>query len=264
MNTPEAPLIADHLSALLENCALAREILVFEETASTNNLVAQLGRDGAGGGMVVFAETQTAGRGRLGRKWESAPRQGLWFSILMRPHFSLPSWTRLTTWAAVGVATGIETATGCRAFIKWPNDIYLGGKKAVGILSESHAGKEAFAVVGIGVNVNQTEFPEPISDTATSLRLAAGHPFDRSLVAVSILRELDRWSGKLGTGFPDIIAEAEARSHLRGRHVSMVWGDRVITGIAGSLDENGALRVTTSEGEQVVVASGEVTAMETL
>jgi len=256
---PPDLLLADDLLALLEGCELVREIQVIEETDSTNNVVAQLGHAGAGEGLVVFAETQTAGRGRLGRKWESASRQGLWFSMLMRPHFPMPSWTRLTTWAAVGVASGIEAATGCQTAIKWPNDIYIGGKKVVGILIETHAGKEAFAVVGIGVNVNQTGFPEPISSTATSLRLAAGHPLERPQVAVSILRALDHWSRKLDSGFFEIVAAAEERSYLRGRRVEMLSGDGTITGIAGNLDENGALRVTTPGREEVTIASGEVT-----
>jgi len=252
-------LIADDLSGMLEDCKLVREILVFEETDSTNNVVTQLGRNSAGEGLVVFAETQKAGRGRLGRKWESASRKGLWFSLLMRPRFPMQTWTRLTTWAAVGAATGIEEVTGCRTAIKWPNDIYIEGKKVVGILSESHAGREAFAVVGIGVNVNQTDFPEPISKTATSLALAAGHPLDRQEVAAAILRGLDHWSRKLEDGFSEIVAAAEERSYLRGRRVELLFGDRTLTGIAGSLDENGALLVITPDGAQVSVASGEVT-----
>ena len=258
-NQPSS-LNAGELSALLKDCRLAREIIVLDETGSTNEVVTQLGREGAGEGLIVFAETQTAGRGRLGRKWESAPGQGLWFSILMRPPFSMPTWTRLTTWAAVGVAIGIEKVAGCRTTIKWPNDIYIGGKKTVGILSEIRAGNEPFAVVGIGVNINQTSFPESISDTATSLRLAAGKPVDRTLAAVSILRELDHWNDKLDAGFQEIIAAAEARNHLRGRRVEMSSGGENISGIAGTLDENGALNVTTNDGRMVTVASGEISA----
>jgi len=251
-------LIADDLSSRLEACKLVREILVFEETDSTNHLVTEAGHHGAAEGLVIFAETQKAGRGRLGRKWESSPRQGLWFSILMRPGFALPSWTRLTTWAAIGVATGIEAATGCQTAIKWPNDIYIGGKKVVGILSESHADKEPFAVVGIGININQTDFPEPISTTATSLRIASGSPLDRTQVAVKILMGLDYWSQKLETGFPEIIAAAEARSYLRGRRVEMTGSNESLIGIAGELDPSGGLQVITLDGKQITVTSGEV------
>lgn len=255
-------LIADDLIAMLEDCPLIREIIVLEETDSTNNVVTQLGRTGAGEGLVAFAETQSAGRGRLGRAWESAPRQGLWFSLLLRPRFPLPEWTRLTTWAAVGVAMGIESVIGRKTSIKWPNDVFIDGKKAVGILIESHAGREEFAVIGIGVNVNQVEFPTSISKTATSLRIAGGRPFDRQEVAVAILGELDRWKRKLESGFFEIVAAAEERSYLRGCRVEMRSGPDVISGIAGELDENGALRVRTSNGDCVVISSGEVTIAE--
>ena len=170
----------------------------------------------------------------------------------------MPSWTRLTTWAAVGVATGIESATGCLTAIKWPNDIYIDGKKAVGILSESHAGKESFAVIGIGLNVNHTDFPESISSTATSLRIATGKQWDRTEIAAEILWSLDRWSQKLETGFSEMIAAAEARSYLRGRRVEMTGGNEPLVGIAGELDPTGALQIITPEGEQITVASGEV------
>lgn len=252
-------LIADDLAAMLDDCPLVREILVLEKTDSTNNLAAQLGRQGAKAGLVVFAETQTAGRGRLGRKWESEPRQGLWFSLLLRPGFTMPLWTRLTIWAAVGAAAGIEAATGLRATIKWPNDVYLNGRKAAGILIESHAGMGGFAVVGIGVNVNQSAFPEPIAGTATSLRLAAGRGFDRQQVAVAILRGLDHWSQELESGFASIVASAEERSHLRGCWVEMRLEETVIAGIVENLDENGGLNVRKSDGSLAVITSGEVT-----
>ena len=162
-----SPLLnAEALGALLPLARrVGREILVLAETGSTNDVAAQLGRAGAPEGLVVFAERQTAGRGRLGRKWESAAHKGLWFSLLLRPTFALADWARLTTWAAVGIARGLEEALpGFRAAVKWPNDIYLLGKKAVGILCESVAGPGGYAVVGIGVNVNHTreDFPQEL------------------------------------------------------------------------------------------------------
>ena len=96
-----------------------------------------MAREGAAEGLVIFAETQTAGRGRLGRRWESDSHKGLWFSVLLRPRFSTALWTRIATWAAVAIAEAIEAETACRAQIKWPNDIYIGGKKVTGILIES-------------------------------------------------------------------------------------------------------------------------------
>ena len=106
--------------------------------------------------------------------------------------------------------------------------------------------------------MNQTDFPEPISNTATSLRLASGTVLDRSKIAAEILLALDRWSQKLETGFPEIIAAAEARSFLRGHRVEMTNGTERLVGIAGELDPAGGLQVMTLDGKQITIASGEV------
>lgn len=123
-------LIADDLSARLGTCPLAREIVVFAETASTNDVAQKRARQGAETGLVIFAEKQSAGRGRFGRKWESAPYLGLWFSLLLRPNLPPAQWPRLTTWAAVSVALVLERETGLATAIKWPNDVYLGERKS--------------------------------------------------------------------------------------------------------------------------------------
>ena len=159
---------------VLDGCPLVREIVVFEETGSTNELVLQRGRQGADAGLIIFAERQNAGRGRFGRRWESAPHRGLWFSLLLRPALPLARWARLTTWAAVAVAAAVERVAGRRASIKWPNDVFLDGKKVAGILIESGTDGAGlpFAVVGIGVNVNHepSDFPPELGDRATSLK----------------------------------------------------------------------------------------------
>lgn len=248
---------AEKLSTNLVGCEFAREIFVLEETESTNDLAAQFGRDGRPHGAVVFAETQTAGRGRLGRKWESASGAGLWFSILLRPE--IPDWTRLTTFAAVAIAEAIESVIDARALVKWPNDIYLGEKKVVGILIESSAGADGFAVLGVGVNVNQTEFPETISDRAGSLRQIAGHELEREAVAIAILRSLEALYPKLAGDFHELVAAAEARSYLRGRWLEADCAGVRVSGVAEGLDENGALILRKSEGDLLTLRSGEVT-----
>jgi BirA family biotin operon repressor/biotin-[acetyl-CoA-carboxylase] ligase len=258
-------LVADDLASRLdENCRLAREILVFEKTRSTNDIATQLGRSGAAEGAVVFAETQTTGRGRLGRKWESSSREGLWFSILLRPELPLRAWPRLTIWVAVAVAQGIEKSVACEAMIKWPNDIYIGGKKTVGILIESHpAEQNGFAVAGIGVNVNQGSFPSSLADKAGSLRQVAERVLDRAEIAVAILRQLDALYPKLSdTSFPELLAAAEARSFLRGRWVVAQGSDgAVISGLAESLDENGALQLREANGALRVISAGEISVL---
>ena len=243
---------------------IGREILVLEETTSTNDVATQLGRAGVGEGSVVFAERQTTGRGRLGRKWESAACKGLWFSLLLRPAFALADWSRLTTWAAVGIAHGLEEALpGCHAAIKWPNDIYLGGKKAVGILSECVAGPNGFAVVGIGVNVNHAreDFPEELLTRATSLREMAGPdaaPLDRPAVAAALLRQLDALYPALECDFASIVSEAQSRSLLMGQRITVHGLQETYEAIAQSLESDGSLRVRCANGETRNVSGGEV------
>ena len=256
---------AESLSALLPAARrIGREIVVLAETGSTNDEASQLGRAGAVDGLVIFAERQTSGRGRLGRKWESAAQKGLWLSLLLRPALAVADWSRLTTWAAVGVARGLEEALpGCRAAVKWPNDLYLAGKKAVGILCESVAGPGGYAVVGIGVNVNHTrdDFPEELLAKATSLRESAGvnaEPLDRHVVAAALLRQLDRLYPALEHDFASIVAEAEARSFLVGRRITVHAQQKTYEATAEGLEADGSLRVRCDDGATRLVCGGEV------
>jgi len=228
---------------------IGREVVVLEEATSTNDVAAQWGREGMAEGAVVFAGRQTAGRGRMGRRWES--EGGLCFSVLLRP--ALADWTRLTTWAGVAVARGIEAALpGSRAGLKWPNDVWLNGKKVAGILCESEPGAQGWVVVGIGVNVNGV--PEAFRDRATSLREAGGAPLDRQAVAAALLREMDI---SYGGDFPQIVAEAESRSVLMGRRVTLHAPTETCEATAEGLEPDGSLRVR-REGEVRVISGGEV------
>lgn len=256
-------LIADDLAARLGACPLAREIVVFAETGSTNDLVLQRGREGTEAGLVVFAERQTAGRGRFGRRWESTARRGLWFSLLVRPELPLARWPRLTTWAAVSIAAAVENATGRRAAIKWPNDVFLHEKKVAGILIETgtDAAGGQFATVGIGVNVNHdfADFPPELADRATSLRAVTGRRFDRTAFAVALLAELDAHWERLAGGFPELVAEASSRSLLLGRWVQLRSGDHLREGLAERLDEDGQLVVRDASGAAEALIAGEIT-----
>ena len=264
--TPDR-LIADDIAAMLgEDSPFS--VVVFAETRSTNAVAMRLGRTGAPDRTVVFAERQTRGRGRLGRRWESAPHKGLWFSLLLRPNLPFMDWSRLTTWVAVAIARGFEEVLpGCRAQIKWPNDVYLRGCKAAGILIESSMGSrpsDGFAVVGIGVNVNHeaADFPAELASRAISLRQAAGPntaPLDRQAVAVTLLRNLDSLYGRVGTDFQSLVAEATQRGILLGKRVQIEGQGEMFTGIAECLESDGALRVRTDDGHSVTVSGGEVT-----
>ncbi len=267
LETPDR-LIPDDLHALLgpEGSAVAREIIVFEETGSTNDLVARMARGGAEEGVALFAERQHAGRGRrLGRTWASAAHLGLWFSLLLRPRFPLSEWPRLTTWAAVAVARGIEAAVpGSRVGIKWPNDLYLKGRKVVGILIEGSAGEGGggYAIAGIGVNVNHLagDFPPELADRAGSLRMSIGPeaaPLERPLIAAALLRELGRLYEQLHDDFTPILAEAESRTLLRGEWIKVTTPQGEVEGVAEGLEPDGRLRVRCADGTLAVFSGSE-------
>ena len=263
-------LIADDLWARLTGgdpahvaTNFVREIIVLEETGSTNDVATQLGRDGAAGGAVVLAERQTAGRGRLGRQWESASHRGLWMSLLLRPSLPFMQWPRLTTWAAVAVAQTIEQTTGCVARIKWPNDIEVGGRKVCGLLAEvgNDLRDTPFAVLGLGLNVNQTEegFSPTIASRATSLRIATNRQLDRAALAAALLQELAATESLLEARFEEIIRLAARRSTLLGQTIEARAGESVIRGIAEGLDADGHLVLRLPGGEAKTLTAGEVT-----
>lgn len=254
-------LIADDLLARLGTCRLVREIVVFTETDSTNEMAVQRGRQGEAGGLVIFAERQTAGRGRFGRAWASASHRGLWFSLLLRPSLPLALWPRLTTWAAVSLADAIENALGLAAAIKWPNDVHVGGRKVAGILAESGTDSAPFAVVGIGLNVNHEpeDFPPALRNQAISLRMATGRVIDRPALAAALLQSLDSRLPQLESGFPEIIASAARRSSLLGRWIRVQSGVDSLEGRAEELDPNGHLQLRTADGTVHRLTAGEVT-----
>jgi BirA family biotin operon repressor/biotin-[acetyl-CoA-carboxylase] ligase len=215
---PEQLIPADLIAGLPENqTVIGREILMFKETNSTNDLAAQAGADGLAEGLVIFAEKQRAGRGRLGRSWQSPPRQGLWFSVLLRPTAPVDFWPELTFCAALAVAEAAEAETGCAATIKWPNDVLIAGRKVCGILLESHQARPpGFVVIGIGLNVRQQteDFAPELRERATSLRLAAGgeRNVSRRSAAIAVLARLEHHYG----GWPANGTEIQRFCHLRG------------------------------------------------
>lgn len=252
------PLDATELQARIAGLKVVSAVHLVASTASTNDLAAQLARDGAAPGLLVLAEEQTAGRGRLGRKWEAAPGESLCFSLLLRPEFELPLWPRLTTWAAVAIAQALEDVSGAPAMVKWPNDIYLGDRKCVGILAETFIDHGRFAVLGIGVNVGQTEFSPEIADKACSLRQVCGRSLRRAEVVAAIMRRLDNSYFLVEKSFSEIVKEADARSFLKGCKVQLELGGASIRGTAHGLDAHGGLVVLKDDGVFEIISTGEV------
>jgi BirA family biotin operon repressor/biotin-[acetyl-CoA-carboxylase] ligase len=189
-------LVASELQADLGSAVIGREIIVLEQTGSTNDAILQVANADPKEGLVVFAEHQTAGRGQRGNRWESATGKGLWFSILLRPDIDLASSPRLTAWAAEAISLAIQTEFSLTPTIKLPNDVQIDGRKVAGVLVEMRAQQNAphFAIAGIGVNVNQSseDFPKELQSRAISLAMALGKQVARQNFAIALLRTLDR------------------------------------------------------------------------
>lgn len=237
-------LIADDLQARIKTKVIGRQILVFEETASTNDVVARLADGHRGEGLVVFAESQTKGRGRHGRAWASPRGKGLWFSILLRPRFPL---TRLTVAASVAVAR----VAGKEARIKWPNDVTLDGRKLAGILTEV---RDGVAILGIGVNVNCRDEELPAELHATSIATD-----DRPGVAAELLKELDELYRQAADDFASISAEWARLCTTLGKQIAIRMGDRRIEGHAQALDEDGALLIRRDSGKIERIVGADLT-----
>jgi len=189
-------LIAGELQAHFACATIGRQIIVLEQTASTNDAILQVATANSNAGLVLFAEHQTAGRGRRGNRWESAAGKGLWFSILLRPGIQVNDSGRLTIWAMESICDVIRTEFALEPAIKLPNDVLLCGRKVAGLLVDMRAQQKAphLAIVGIGINVNHSveDFPPELQNRAISLAMALHRPVDRQQLAVAILQNLNR------------------------------------------------------------------------
>ena len=199
-------LVADEMRAALGSAVIGREIIVLDQTGSTNDAILQIATPDSKEGLVLFAEHQTAGRGQRGNRWESAAGKGLWFSILLRPRIEINRSPLLTAWAAETISEGIENEFSLKTAIKLPNDVQIDGRKVAGVLVEMRAREKAqhSAIVGIGINVNQAleDFPKELQSRAISLaialgrsakgRIRRGEQVDRQNFAIALLRSLDR------------------------------------------------------------------------
>lgn len=264
ISVPDVLHADDLLSLVQGNQIIGRDIQVFQETSSTNDVVERLAHDGVSEGVAVFAESQTKGRGRLGRNWLSPVRKGLWFSVLLRPDLRPQAATQLMVAASASLARAIHQQTGLATEIKWPNDILIRGKKVAGILTELNAELDhiKYVILGIGVdvNLNLSDFPAELRKLATSLKIETGRNLPRAELAAAILRALDADYARIGRcQFSSIREEWQQLCSTLGRHVSIRVGERLIRGQAESLDEDGALLLRTEHGHLERVMGGDVT-----
>jgi BirA family biotin operon repressor/biotin-[acetyl-CoA-carboxylase] ligase len=243
---------------------IGREILFFPEVDSTNQQARDHSLKGAGEGLVIMAECQLKGKGRLGRQWQSPPGVNLYASIILRPAISPGVAQQITLLAGVAGAKALARVTGLDTRIKWPNDIFVHGKKVAGILSEMEAegGGTRFIILGVGVNVNwqKEDIPTDLREMATSLRAEAGREFSRAKVAAEVFEELEKeYALFLKERFsPRLRDEWNQLSWINQKWATLtVMGEKFEGRVLG-LDTDGALLLVNPEGEIQRFIAGDV------
>jgi BirA family biotin operon repressor/biotin-[acetyl-CoA-carboxylase] ligase len=243
---------------------IGKRIYALPRASSTNEVAFRLALNGAEEGTMVLAESQTKGKGRMGRLWESPAGVNIYLSIVLRPRL-VPSKTPLITlMAAVACAEAIDEATGLIPAIKWPNDLLLERKKLGGILTEADMELDRinFVVVGIGINVNMGRalFPTSITDTATSLREVLGRKISRPALIQAVLRKLEQWYKRLRQGRGEEIRRRwKELALIEGQEVEVASLEEVVRGKALDIDDDGALLVQTTCNTIKRVVAGDVT-----
>lgn len=269
-------LLADVVAPLIKGTIFDQHIHHSFKTDSTNVLALDAAQAGAPSGSVFLAEEQTAGKGRGGHSWHSAPAVGVYCSVVLRPDLTPADALVISLMTGLATASAVEEVTGLKPDLRWPNDLLLVGapspeeegcgtrrnRKFCGVLIELNAEptRVRYVVVGVGINVNQESFPPEIEPIATSLRIESGRPWSRVEIAAALLRALDReykaLSPDLGLARKDIFQRFEAKSsYARGRQVT-VEENNGYGGITEGLDDRGFLRVRTKQGVRTVLHGG--------
>ena len=230
---------------------------------SSNNLAKAVANQGCENGLVVVAEEQGAGKGRLSRGWISPYAKGIWFSVVLKPPFLPQEASKCTLLAAVAVVKAINKIAGVQAAIKWPNDILLLGRKLVGILTEMNAefGHINYVVIGTGINTNATpdDYPEEVKSLAVSICDAATEPFTRVHRWCDILKNMgELYETAVNEGFGPVLAEWRKYSCTLGQDVKVIAPDMTYYGKAVDIDEEGLLIVRKEDGTLEKVVAGDV------
>lgn len=258
-----SPFNAASILSGLKTETIGRNIIFLSETDSTNVRAYELARAGEAEGTAVIADSQSAGKGRLGRHWASNPGVNLYTSVILRPPVPPAAAQNLTFLAAVAVAETITAFLPMRPTVKWPNDILVDGRKVAGILMEmnSEPDRVNFVIAGVGVNLNlrTKDLPDDLKNTATSLMEKTLAPVDRVLFVRMLYINLEKWYKiYIGGGFAPVLSEWKGFFGATGTHVRVRGFNSVVEGICAGVDDDGALLVRTLSGEIVRVISGDV------
>ena len=251
------PLSAERIKNADKSGFSQGNIIVLDETESTNSIAKALAAEGASHGTVVTAESQTMGRGRLGRRFESPKGAGLYMSVIVRPSFDIAFAPLITSAAAVSAAESVEKLCGEYTAVKWVNDLYMNGRKICGILTEAalESNKLAYAVIGIGINVRKSIFPEELRDIATSIEAETGKIIDRNILCGEILSRLEYYLDNIEK--KEHLSEYRRRELLTGNHITANMGNEKIEGFAVGIDDNANLILKLPDGSEKKLTSGE-------
>jgi BirA family biotin operon repressor/biotin-[acetyl-CoA-carboxylase] ligase len=256
-------LMPEAIQAGLQCRVIGSRVCCLDATDSTNLQACRFGDDGEAEGLVVVADQQSSGKGRMGRRWESPAEVNLYASILLRPAILPLDAPQLTFLSAVAVCRAIMSSTGLQATVKWPNDVLLNGSKVAGLLNEMSAETDRvnYVVLGIGVNLNmrKDQFPEALRYPATSLAIAKGHPVSRLDFTRSLLQEIDAlYQVFLEQGSEPVFEAWQQLCDMTGKAVRVDCNDLLIEGIMAGLADDGALLVRTATGKMERVYAGDV------
>lgn len=246
------------LDSTLAGTFYGGKLRYFPEIESTNTAAMQAASSGAEEGTVFLADQQTAGRGRNGHSWHSETGNAMLVSIILRPRIPPAQVLWLSLMAGLAVHEAISLTCGISCDLRWPNDLLIGRKKVCGILTEISADAEQlrFAVVGIGINVNQQSFPQEIAQLATSLQIETGKEWSRTELLISLLKSLETEYHRFLAKSEPLLSRLEPiSSYVRGKHVNVDEAGGY-SGVTEGLDPRGFLRVRTPEGVRIVLSGG--------
>ena len=252
------------LAGPLAGCLVGSQLACLDVIDSTNTECKRRAMVGAPEGLVVLAEEQTGGRGRLGRSFQSPRGCGLYLSALLRPHAEPAAVTDFTAWVAVAVCDSIQAACGVRPRIKWTNDLVLNGKKLCGILTELGLESETncleYMVPGIGINVNHRpeDFSEDVRAIATSLAIELGHPVRRADLAAELIRALDRMYRSFPDNKQEYLDRYRADCLTPGNRVQLITPTSRQEATALAIDDDFRLVVELPDGARKALSAGEV------
>lgn len=238
-----------------------KQIIILDETDSTNNYAKEIASSGVSHGTVVIADTQSAGKGRLGRNFVSPKGKGLYMSVIIRPDFDIKTASLITSATACAAAAAVEELCHSDVNIKWVNDLYMNGRKICGILTEASLGMEMksldYAVIGIGINVRSAEgsFSRDLRVSATSIEDETGLKIDRNRLCAEVLNSLEKYLSEIETR--NYIREYRNREILTGNTITANIGGSTIIAFAEGIDDNANLIIKLPDGTIRHLSSGE-------